>query len=362
MQPGTGKIKIRVRRILWPTWAQRKRMLRQEAIAFLTVCYLLLAFSHLWPVDLENRSPGFVLGSWLSFMVQAMAFHLGLPVGIIAIVSALSRQWRMLAVTLPLAAVTLGPECAAYWPASPPSIGEPRCRMMSVNLLFLNNDREPLCREILASDPDILFLQEYTDGWHSYLEPRLTGRLPHHHWVCREDSFGLAVYSRYRFIEPPEDHLPLGLAIEPQMRAVIDLAGRPLVVYNVHLLPPRNLEYFTEHRQQLADLCKMLSTETRPIILAGDFNFTGRDPHAAVIAATGMKECYRQAGWGRCATWPVNSVLRWLPGLRLDHIYVGNGLGCAQYRTGTGCGSDHRPVLAEIGFLHGPAPGGSQAE
>lgn len=355
VQPETVTRRTWWRVLFWPTWVQRKKMLRRETVVFLAVASLLLVFSYLWPMNLATRSTGFVLGAWLSFMVQALAFHLGLVLALITAVSALTLQWRMLAVALPLTAITLGPECRAYWPASPPALREPRYRVMSTNLLHLNDDKEPLWREIHDFDPDILFLQEYTDGWHSYLEPRLLDRLPHHHWVCREDSFGQAIYSRYRFMEPVEANLPLGHAAEPQMRAVIDLAGRPLTAYNVHLLPPKNLEYFTEHRQQLADLCTLLYAETQPVILAGDFNFTGRDPHAAAIAMTGLRDCYRQAGWGRCATWPVNSVFRFLPGLRLDHIYVGNGLGCALYRTGTGRGSDHRPVLVEIGFRHTPA-------
>ncbi|HOA75883.1 MAG TPA: hypothetical protein PL151_02950 [Phycisphaerae bacterium] len=49
-------------------------------------------------------------------------------------------------------------------------------------------------------------------------------------------------------------------------------------------------------------------------------------------------------------TWSVISFYRWLPGLRLDRIFLGPELTACESRTGEGWGSDHRPVIARIGF------------
>jgi endonuclease/exonuclease/phosphatase (EEP) superfamily protein YafD len=46
----------------------------------------------------------------------------------------------------------------------------------------------------------------------------------------------------------------------------------------------------------------------------------------------------------------VNGVLRYITGIGIDHIYVGAGLTCASSRAGIGEGSDHRPVIAVVGF------------
>ena len=46
----------------------------------------------------------------------------------------------------------------------------------------------------------------------------------------------------------------------------------------------------------------------------------------------------------------MRTPLRWFPGIRLDHIFLSKELTSTQSRTGTGAGSDHRPVIAETGF------------
>jgi hypothetical protein len=48
------------------------------------------------------------------------------------------------------------------------------------------------------------------------------------------------------------------------------------------------------------------------------------------------------------ATWPVNSFFRYLPGVRVDHVYASKHLAFTRLTTGTGEGSDHRPLVAEI--------------
>ena len=60
-------------------------------------------------------------------------------------------------------------------------------------------------------------------------------------------------------------------------------------------------------------------------------------------------DAYSLAGWGRGATWRSVGLLRWAPGLRLDHIYLSEGLTCSECYTGNRTGSDHRPVVARIG-------------
>ena len=130
----------------------------------------------------------------------------------------------------------------------------------------------------------------------------------------------------------------------------VRIAGHKVTVFNVHLLPPRDLQYFGEARWQFADLLDALEREEGPVIVAGDFNFTAQSANASVLKRAGLREVHDLAGWGRGATWPVMSYLRRVPGLRIDHIFLGAGLTCLQATTGEGQGSDHRPVIAELSF------------
>jgi endonuclease/exonuclease/phosphatase (EEP) superfamily protein YafD len=69
---------------------------------------------------------------------------------------------------------------------------------------------------------------------------------------------------------------------------------------------------------------------------------------ARAIEGAGFHDAFVEAGVGRGSTWPVNGIFRYLPGIRLDHVFLSPRLACRTIRTGTGYGSDHRPLVAEI--------------
>lgn len=215
---------------------------------------------------------------------------------------------------------------------------------------MVNTNTGSLVEEVRASGADIVFLQEYTDHWHAALRSALAQDHPYECHVCRDDSFGGAVYSSRPFLSEPELDISLGVSSLPQIRSLVEISQRPVAIYNIHLLPPISLEYTTENRLQFADLLDHLRKESLPFILAGDFNFTETTPHAAALRRLGTQDSFAVGGWGRGSTWPVNSFLRYLPGLCLDHIYLGGGVTCSDCRVGQGRGSDYRPVIGRVGF------------
>ena len=131
---------------------------------------------------------------------------------------------------------------------------------------------------------------------------------------------------------------------------MLDFAGRQIALYNIHLLPPKEIDWTIEQRREFADLYDQLEREELPVILCGDFNFTLATAFAAQLRGRGLRDAHELAGRGRGSTWPVISFFRYCPGIRLDHIYLSEQLTATRSTTGTGQGSDHRPVIAEIGF------------
>ncbi len=338
------------RRLLMPTWQERKRALRTEAWVFVVGSYVLVAYAFLFPQDFRNAAPLYVAAGLTAFMVRTFLFHIGLVLLAIAMVAAARRCRRLALATLPLLLVALGPELWEYRPKSPPEIRGEAITVMSVNLLMVNRSTDGIIEEIERAAPDLLLLQEYTVHWHAAMREALGTSYPHIACVPRADSFGVAVYSRRPFSGPVAKSVPLADASVPQMRAVVEIAGRDVAVYNVHLLPPRRLDYTTVTRLQFADLLDRVNDESLPVIVAGDFNFTQRSPQAAALGRNGMRDAHSLGGWGRGTTWPVNTFFRWVPNLRLDHIYVSGALTATGCRTGEGEGSDHRPVMADVGF------------
>lgn len=340
------------KRFLWPDWQSRRRMLRVEAWAAVVASYMLLVFAYVWPQDYRNEATAYVLVAWLGFLARVLQFHIGLLLALIAILAAFCRGKRLFLAAAPLALITLWPALRSYLSTPASHRQQPSAlRVMTCNLLMVNRNTAPILAEIGIARPDVLLLQEYTPDWHdAALDSGLGELFPYWSVVPRNDSFGVALYSRFPFVQEVDNRLPLGRAGIEQTRAVISIDGREVAVYNVHLLPPRRLDYTVDNRLQFAGLLDVLAAEKLPYVLGGDLNLTGDTPQHRDLRAAGAKAAHDDAGRGRGTTWPVNSFLRYLPGLRLDHLYAGNGLVPLTCRTGEGRGSDHRPVIADVGW------------
>ena len=356
--PPPANISVRargaLRRFLLPDWQQRKRMLRAEAWLVVLAAYPLLIFAYLWPQQWRNEAPGVVLAGWVAFLVRTLQFHLGLLLLVIALVAAFGHGRRLFVAALAPVVFTTMPALWQFRPksAEPVVAGAPTLRVMTANLLMVNADTEGIIGEIRAAKPDVLLLQEYTAEWHAALQAAIGAEYPHHAGVERDDSFGIGIYSRTPFAGEVDADFPLGRAGVEQMRAELDLGGgRRVALYNIHLLPPRTLLYTSDHRLQFADLLDALRRERLPYVVCGDFNFSETTPQHADLRRAGVREAHELAGVGRGATWPVNSVFRYLmPGIRIDHVYLSPDLTATRCETGVGRGSDHRPVVVDVAF------------
>ena len=350
----------RLRRFLWPSWKQRKGLLRAEAWLFVLACYVLLSFAWLWPQDWRNTSVAYVVAAWVALLVRAAQFHLGLLVGLIAIVAAFGKGRRLFLASLPVVLFTLVPPAWRAMPKDPPPAvrGAPPLRVMSVNLLMINERYDEVTARIRAESPDVLLLQEYTGWWHRAMQKALSNDYPHCRPHPREDSFGAAVYSKTPFTGDGRADPKLGTwSDSPQQRVVVKPAGRDVAIYNVHLRPPRRLDYTTEHRLQFADLTDALAKEKLPAVVVGDFNWTESMPQHAALRNLGWRDAQDVAGTGRGATWPMNSIFRYLPGIRLDHVYLAPSITCTSVRTVEVPGSDHKAVVADVAMEQSPQHG-----
>jgi endonuclease/exonuclease/phosphatase (EEP) superfamily protein YafD len=343
-----------IRRLLWPNWQHRKQLLWREAKIVVGASYILLLFSYLWPQDWRNESQTCVTVSWAAFIVRVFQFHLGLLLFIIMATAILRRRRRLAWMTLPVLLFTLGPAVLQYVPQPTNASAPPRFRVMTANLLMVNADTDGIIGEIRAAKPDVLMLQEYTAHWHTAMQKALAEQYPYSSVVMREDSFGIALYSRTPFAAEVDQRFPLGRAGVDEMRTEIEFGGHRFALYNLHLLPPRTVLYTGEHRLQFADLLDALKREDLPYIVCGDFNFPDLSPQQSELKRAGAREAHQLAGYGRGATWPVNSVFRYLvPGIRIDHVYLGSALTATKCETGIGRGSDHRPVVVDVALRAG---------
>ena len=338
-----------------PTTSPKRRRLSARLLAIAIVAsYLAVAFCQLFPQDFRNTARLYVLVATTAFMIRTFLFHFGLMLAAVAMLAAAMRHWRLALATVPLLAITLGPDLWSYAPHPAPPAARNTLTIVSANLLALNHDTAPITRRIAQIAPDVVVLQEYAPQWHAAFRKTLAAAYPHAQVVVRTDSFGLAVYARRPFVRPVQTDVPLGAAISPQFRTVLRFGRRDVALYNVHLMPPMGLTYTTEQRLQFADLLDRLRHERLPVILCGDFNFTNHSAYADALARLGLVDAHRISGHGRGTTWPAIGHLRFLPGIRLDHIFLSRELTSTSSRVIPIPGSDHRAIMAKITWKSEP--------
>ena len=335
--------------LAWVDWKRRKTMMRREAWVAIVVACAALAAAWALPGSLNTDSHALVLWTWAMMLVRILYFHLGLLLLVIGTLAAWQRQFRMAAACLPVVVLTVLLPYLNFGPRGSPLAAGPVLRVISANLLMINHNTQPILDEIAQSDADIVFLQEYTDHWDAAFKTRFEKIYPYRIIYPQEDSFGSAIYSRYRFIGPPSIDSDMGKWSVAQLSAIVDVQGIPVECRNIHLMPPRKMDYTIDHLDELRDFVHALSqVKDKPVIVASDFNFTGSTLQAQAIQATGFRDAFVEAGTGHGTTWPVNGILRFLPGIRLDHIFLSPSLSCRTISTGNGYGSAHRPLVAEI--------------
>ncbi len=308
------------------------------------------AASALLGEDLRSTDRTYVRWRLIPFFVETFRFHIAVWFALVA-VEMLRRRVRRLALAAGLLALYAGaPTLRDYLPKATPTVRPgSELTVFNANLLAWNRTPDGILAEIRAADADIVALQEYQNYWHDVLEPALRDRYPERVFVPREDAFGIALYSRRPLREVRTD-LELGLPC-PQIRAVVDVGGRAVALYNLHLMPPMATHRAIEQRTGVADLLDCLADEPYPAIVCGDFNMTEDCHYARRLHAAGLRDSHTAIGFGRQATWPNKGWISWAPGVRIDHIYfTAAGLACTASSTGTGAGSDHRPILATIGL------------
>ncbi len=329
------------RRRRTPVWASCLWLLTSASLVALLLAYLL-------PPAFERTEAWYVALATSAFMLRVFQFHLGLALLLVLLLAALGRRWRLVAVSAAGAALALWPDLSTCVPHDPPATAGRPITIMSVNLLASNRRGDAILEQIHRADPDVICLQEYSSYWHQTLGAALGDTYPHVARVVRDDSFGIAVYSRVPFEPGHCSTFQLGGGRTPQQRVVLRWNGRETVLYNVHLTPPMSLRWARRQRLELADLRDRLAAERGPLIVCGDFNATNCTPHIAAIEELGLIDVHLLAGRGRGSTWPALGLKRYLPGLRLDHILVSPALAGLESRVGTEFGSDHRPLVARV--------------
>jgi endonuclease/exonuclease/phosphatase family metal-dependent hydrolase len=290
--------------------------------------------------------------------------YLFTPVPLIVAAGVALRAVTPLVLSAPsvvIMAITLKPVWLAHRGRARPEAAPTRFRILTLNAG--GNARVPAVREVERTmeklNPDIVALQELTPESLAHLRRSLADRYAYcHGW------WPTIVFSRLPIRSGCL--LPFPAAGSDAQRVEIEVAGRTVVLFNVHLTRPgyelkghRALlrlvrDYDPTRRDGDAALVQEEVGRTRPAcLLAGDLNATEWSHPYRLVSAT-LVDAFRQArrGWGNTYGAGLGRGRRHvrIPVARIDYVFHSPELVTYEARLGPDSGSEHLPVVADLGF------------
>jgi endonuclease/exonuclease/phosphatase (EEP) superfamily protein YafD len=281
-------------------------------------------------------------------MAQSTLPHVLLPAWAAAGFALVSRR-RALAVVAGAVAVAhlawLLPEVRIAVPVDDDVRAAPQLTVFSANLLLRNERIADLIAEIRDVDADIVALQEYDRANRRAVESSgVLDAYQHRIEAPADTPFGALLASKVPFVA--SDLVDIGG--RPVPRAVLGSAIGPIEVLNVHLSRP-DVD-FDGWKAQHRDLSQRVRGRTIPMIVAGDFNATTSHRPFRDLLGAGLVDAHRARGDGLSTSWPNDRGLL-PPVVRIDHLLTTDELVVRSVRNGTGAGSDHLPIVADVALV-----------
>ena len=331
----------------WQAWLrQAVGLLAAVALAGVVMAEL---FAWLLPQRLMEDGRWYLRLASVSLFIRVFQLHLGLAtLPLVAVL--LAVRWRKsAALGAVLVVAMLLPYARDFAPKHPPRAALPTVRLMSINLYARNRDEAAIMRAIDLANPDVLVLLEVTPwSLDNVIRKHLLGR---YEYVTQPRAHGAGtVMTRLPFrIGESASNSRGSFNRHP---VLLEVAGMDVALYAIHLISPGGPSLIAENRQQVTYFSEIARAEKRPTIIAGDCNFPQLSPNAAAFRRVGLRSSHELIGYGLGNTWGPRwwPMLNQMPGVRIDHIWLSPALTATSHTVGPDTGSDHRPVIADIGF------------
>jgi vancomycin resistance protein VanJ len=304
---------------------------------------------------------------WL-FALNCVAIYLFLPLPLALITAALSPNLplRLGAILGLLLFFGLYGRLLLPLPHPPAPSPAATVTVMTYNVLAHNPRPEAVADAILASDADLVALQELSPPIIAVLREQLGADYPYHLVTEGRGRHGIGVWSRYPLYATGQRLAGPWLS-QPQVIEVALPTAR-LTLVNAHNISLdvsspgwwTRLHQTAPARETAARaLIAFARAQHGPLVVLGDFNATDQS-RAYRILRTELRDAWREAGSGSGHTFPgANAhgagpphlgrlpLLRWMA--RIDYIFYSPDLQATAAWLGPWDGrSDHRPVIARL--------------
>jgi endonuclease/exonuclease/phosphatase (EEP) superfamily protein YafD len=260
-----------------------------------------------------------------------------------AVVGLLLRRPRTAALAALLAAVNvaaLGIPVAGNATAAPSAPTSESLRLLVANVEVGNTDFGAVERIVEQTHPDLFGVTELTPAMARQLGRKLAGYRTRV-LSTRDDAYGIGVYSRIPLLSAKVAHFPPDGP--PTVVARLRVAGKPVTVVVTHVHTPFAGSI---HVRQLDALAAARSQLGERVVVCGDFNtppWSG--PLRDFAADTRLHDLYGSHAWAGYS-WPTWGYVLRVP---IDNCFVSDGVAVTGHHDGPNVGSDHRPLVVDIG-------------
>ena len=278
---------------------------------------------------------------WIVDNVLNFTPHIAVLALVIAAYAIFDRHWPVAIASLLIVAVGTGfiaRSDALLVRAQECGVGT-RVTIATFNVQNGRADLDAFARFIEAEDVDIVVLEEM-----SSLAIAGAGSL--------YEQFSYRASSRPRWVEilskePLEEVGSFHVPGQSKMRRIWRVTLTDPVatdLYFLHGMTPRSAIHREMRSNQFALVAELLGETSTPAIVVGDMNATILDPSfAAMLRATDLRSAV--AGRADAPSWPV--ILGPF-GVHIDHV-LERGFEVCSVTYGSSFGSDHRPMVVELG-------------
>ncbi len=289
----------------------------------------------LWPVAFASNTLPWILLPAIPLLAALIAM----------------RRWKRAALAAIQVAAFLGWYGALLIPKPPATCAAPceDIRVLQYNVGSGLLAGEALIEAMRASGADIVTLQEVASAQAEELRNGVEDVYPYQ--IMQMDG-GAGVLSQY----PIMDSEYLALEGRSYLRADIEVNGRPLIVISAHpyvgYMDLENWNYSSRSISALEAMAELASQGT-PTVIAGDFNMVDQSADYDFMREAGLHDAFRERGWGFGLTYPTEyarTPIPMRPFVRIDYVWHTDDFTTIGAWVGPNRGSDHLPLLAELGW------------
>lgn len=220
-------------------------------------------------------------------------------------------------------------------------------KIVYANVLTENTDPAPLLALIARESPDLVAVVEVNARWDIDLRQALRETHPHRFAQPSEDNFGLALYSRLPLSDQSVEYL--ASPDFASLAATLQTSAGDVRLLLTHPPPPGDTAHTRIRNRQIMGIADWLPpiTEDASSVILGDFNATPWCPPLAELRGRARLELASTRHSLYPATWPAR-----VPQLRipLDHVLTRGRLRTLDFRVGPDIGSDHFPLIVDLGL------------